>query len=93
MGQRLSLDYVEQIATSSGLVFSCCAFISTKMLILACVFQSSLDGLSSKRLSQHFKDVARSCELPDRIVTLDCLPVSKHGKADRKQLLQMVISF
>lgn len=93
MGQRLSLDYVEQIAVGSGLVFNCCAFMSAKMLMLACVFQPGLDSLSSERLNNHFKNVAKSCEVPDRIIAFDCLPVSKHGKVDRKQLLQMVILY
>lgn len=91
MGQRLSLDYVEQIAFRSGFVLNCCALMNAKMLILVCVFHSSLDVLLSEQLDKHFKNVARSCEVPDRIIAFDCLPVSKHGKADRKQLAQMVI--
>lgn len=86
MGKRLNLHSIELLALSSGLVQQCCAFIdSNQLLILVCTGISSVD-----RLSRYIQENAAAVEQPDDIRILDTLPISKHGKIDRKKLPQIV---
>ena len=86
MGKRLNLHSIEILALSSGLVHQCCALLdSNQLLILVCSGISVVD-----HLLQFFQDNAAPVEQPDVIRILDSLPVSKHGKIDRKKLLHII---
>ncbi|KAI9552408.1 hypothetical protein GHT06_022774 [Daphnia sinensis] len=86
MGKRLNLHSVELLALSSGFVQQCCAFLdSNQLLILVCTGIFAID-----QLSHYFQENASTIEQPDEIRILDTFPVSKHGKIDRKKLLQLV---
>jgi len=86
MGKRLNLHSVEILALSSGLIQQCCALLdSNRLLVLVCSGISVVD-----HLLQFFQDNAVPVEQPDVIRILDSLPMSKHGKIDRKKLLQII---
>lgn len=86
MGKRLNLHSIELLALSSGFVQQCCAFLdSNQLLILVCTGIFTVE-----QLSQYFQENAATIEQPDEIRVLDTFPVSKHGKIDRKKLLQLV---
>ncbi|XP_057380679.1 beta-alanine-activating enzyme-like isoform X2 [Daphnia carinata] len=86
MGKRLNLHSVELLALASGFVQQCCAFLdSNQLLILVCTGIFAVD-----HLSHYFQENALAIEQPDEIRILDTFPVSKHGKIDRKKLLQLV---
>jgi acyl-CoA synthetase len=86
MGKRLNLHSVEILALSSGLVQQCCALLdSNRLLVLVCNGISVVD-----HLLQFFQENAAAVEQPDVIRILDSLPMSKHGKIDRKKLLKLI---
>lgn len=89
LGKRINLHSVELIALASGLVRQCSAFIHQNLIILAAAFFTS--G-SVSTLKEYFTLNAVNYERPDEVVQLDVLPVTRHGKVDRAQLLDFILN-
>lgn len=87
MGKRVNLHAVELIALASGLVRQCCALIYEHLLVLASVLVP--DNSARQALIDYYLDHAAPHERPDEIVELDVIPVTSHGKTDKKKLLEM----
>ena len=91
MGKLISLHALQQAAVRSTLVDRAHALIDDrKRLVLACVPCSEPSGEVVERLRETFKLSFSAHQVPDDIVMVPYLPLSKHGKIDRIQLLQMV---
>jgi len=89
LGKRLNIHSVELIALESGLVRQCSAFIHQNLLILAAAFFTS--G-SVSTLKEYFALNAVNYERPDEVIHVDVLPVTRHGKVDRSQLLDFILN-
>lgn len=85
LGQRLNLHSVENTALESGMTSQCCVFLDrNQRLILACK-----DLLSADTLKNYLKRNSPALEQPNEVIQIEHFPLSKHGKIDRKKLLEL----
>ncbi|KAG8453774.1 hypothetical protein GDO86_000412 [Hymenochirus boettgeri] len=90
-GKRINLEYVQHVAESIGLVDTCTTlwFQDSKLIIFAVPKDSVEKKILWKELQSHLLSYA----VPDDMILVDSLPLTKHGKVDTSSLNHMYCEY
>ena len=83
-GYRIELDEIERVAEKSEGVLSCCCIYIEKNNKIVLFYES--EKTSERQLLLHLKESLPSYMMPDKIISLDKIPLNPHGKKDKHKL-------
>ena len=90
MGHRIELGEIETYMNGiEGLLRSCCIFDTDENKILGFFETESTSELDRKGVTHALKDKVPQWMIPNVLIKVDSMPLTKNGKIDRKELMQI----
>lgn len=87
MGHRIELGEIETAMNAiEGLVRSCCIFDTDENKIIG-FFEAGVQELDRKAVRHGLKDKVPQWMIPNVLVKVETMPITKNGKIDRKALM------
>jgi acyl-coenzyme A synthetase/AMP-(fatty) acid ligase len=90
MGHRIELGEIETYMNGiEGLLRSCCIFDTDENKILGFFETESTSELDRKGVTHALKDKVPQWMIPNVLIKVDSMPLTKNGKIDRKELMKI----
>ena len=90
MGHRIELGEIETYMNGiDGLLRSCCIFDTDENKILGFFEVESTSDLDRKGVTHALKEKVPQWMIPNVLVKVDSMPLTKNGKIDRKELMKI----
>ncbi|XP_068223088.1 beta-alanine-activating enzyme [Palaemon carinicauda] len=87
-GKKVSLSEIERQCESLSYVENCHLILHNQIKIVAFVKTASTDVYTGSDIQNDLKSLMSDWKLPDYIITIDTIPINKHGKVDKSKLLE-----
>ena len=90
MGHRIELGEIETYMNAiEGLLRSCCIFDTDENKILGFFEIEGASELDRKGVTHALKDKVPQWMIPNVLVKVETMPITKNGKIDRKELMKI----